>query len=101
MRSVQIPGFSNRRNADASQSISVEGVVLAAYLVATQTPGMRVTEIRRQMGCSYKTAWFLLQRLRRGMVNASRSRLRGRREADEVFIGLPRPGKRGRGVARL
>jgi hypothetical protein len=41
----------------------------AAYLVATHTPGMSATQLRRQMGCSYKTAWFLLQRLRRGMVN--------------------------------
>jgi hypothetical protein len=72
----------------------------AAYLVATHTPGMSATQLRRQMGCSYKTAWFLLQRLRRGMVNASRSRLRGRVEADEVFIGGPVPGKKGRGVAR-
>jgi hypothetical protein len=72
----------------------------AAYLVATHTPGMSATQLRRQMGCSYKTAWFLLQRLRRGMVNANRSRLRGRVEADEVFIGGPVPGKKGRGVAR-
>ena len=63
----------------------------AAYLVATHTPGMSATQLRRQMGCSYKTAWFLLQRLRRGMVNASRSRLRGRVEADEVLIGGPVP----------
>ena len=69
MRSVQLPGFSNRWNADASQSISVEGVVLGRLLVATHTPGMSATQLRRQMGCSYKTAWFLLQRLRRGMVN--------------------------------
>ena len=72
----------------------------AAYLVATHTPGMSATQFRRQMGCSYKTAWFLLPRLRRGMVNASRSRLRGRVEVDEVFIGGPVPSKRGRGVAR-
>ena len=72
----------------------------AAYLVATHTPGMSATQLQRQMGCSYKTAWFLLQRLRRGMVNANRSRLRGRVEADEVFIGGPVSGKRGRGVAR-
>ena len=72
----------------------------AAYLVATHTPGMSATQLRRQMGCSYKTAWFLLQRLRRGMVNANRSRLRGRVEADEVFIGGPVSGKKGRGVVR-
>src|ERR1019366_5540717 len=70
----------------------------AAYLVATHTPGMSATQLQRQMGCSYKTAWFLLHRLRRAMVNETRSRLQGRIEADEVIIGGPVRGKRGRGV---
>jgi Transposase zinc-ribbon domain len=57
----------------------------AAYLVATHTPGMSGTQLQRQMGCSYKTAW--LHRLRRSMVNESRSLLRECVEADEVIIG--------------
>jgi len=72
----------------------------AAYLVATHTPGMSGTQLQRQMGCSYKTAWYLLHRLRRGMVNESRSPLRGRVEADEVIIGGPVRGKTGRGVTK-
>jgi len=71
-----------------------------AYLVATHTPGLSATQLQRQMGCSYKTAWYLLQRLRRGMVNESRSPLRGRVEADEVIIGGPVRGKTGRGVTK-
>jgi len=47
--------------------------VWAAYLVATHTPGMSGTQLQRQMGCSYKTAWYLLHRFRRSMVNESRS----------------------------
>ena len=39
MQSVQLPGFSNRRNADASQSISVEGVVLGRLLGGHRHPG--------------------------------------------------------------
>lgn len=72
----------------------------AAYLMATHTPGMSGTQLQRQMGCSYKTAWYLLHRLRRGMVNESRSPLRGRVEADEVIIGGPVRGKTGRGVTK-
>jgi len=53
--------------------------------------------LQRQMGCSYKTAWYLLHRLRRSMVNESRSLLCGRVEADEVIIGGPVRGKTGRG----
>jgi len=70
----------------------------AAYLVATHTPGMSATQLQRQMGCSYKTSWYLLHRLRRAMVNETRSRLSGRVEADEVIIGGPVRGKKGRGV---
>ena len=72
----------------------------AAYLMATHTPGMSGTQLQRQMGCSYKTAWYLLHRLRRGMVNESRSPLCGRVEADEVIIGGPVRGKTGRGVTK-
>lgn len=61
---------------------------------------MSGTQLQRQMGCSYKTAWYLLHRLRRGMVNESRTPLRGRVEADEVIIGGPVKGKTGRGVTK-
>lgn len=71
----------------------------AAYLMATHTPGLSATQLRRQMGCSYKTAWFLLHRLRRAMVSPERARLHGRVEVDEAFIGGPAKGKHARGVA--
>ena len=59
---------------------------------------MSATQLQRQMGCSYKTAWYLLHRLRLAMVNETRSQLSGRVEADEVIIGGPVRGKKGRGV---
>jgi transposase-like protein len=61
---------------------------------------MSGTQLQRQMGCSYKTAWYLLHRLRRAMVNESRNPLRGRVEADEAIIGGPVRGKTGRGVTK-
>lgn len=70
----------------------------AAYLVSTHTPGMSAKQLQRQMGCSYKTAWFVLHRLRQSMVNDARSPLLGQVEADETIIGGPVKGKRGRGV---
>lgn len=71
----------------------------AAFLVATHTPGLSATQLSRQMNCSYKTAWFLLHRLRRAMVSPDRSRLHGRVEVDETFVGGPAKGKHARGVA--
>jgi transposase-like protein len=71
----------------------------AAYLVTTLTPGISALQLQRQLGLgSYRTAWFMLNRLRKGMVSDSRSRLSGIIEADETIIGGPIKNKRGRGV---
>ena len=70
----------------------------AAYLVATHTPGFSAKQLERQIGCAYRTAWFMLHRLRRAMVSDARSRLEGDIEADETIVGGPVKGKRGRGV---
>jgi len=73
----------------------------AAYLVATITPGISATQLQRQLGVGcYQTAWFILKRLRRGMVNECRTPLTGLIEADETFVGGPVKGKKGRGVAK-
>ncbi len=70
----------------------------AAYLVTTHTPGFSAKQLQRQIRCKYKTAWFMLHRLRRAMVNETRSQLGGFVEADETIIGGPVKGKRGRAV---
>jgi hypothetical protein len=71
----------------------------AAYLVTTLTPGISALQLQRQLGLgSYRTAWFMLNRLRKGMVSDSRSRLSGIVEADETIIGGPIKNNRGRGV---
>jgi len=70
----------------------------AAYLVATFTPGLSAKQLERQIGCTYKAAWFMLHRLRRAMVNDTRSRLQGFIEADETIVGGPVKEKRGRAV---
>ena len=73
----------------------------AAYLVATHTPGISARQLQRQLGVSsYETAWYLLQRLRKGMVNDTRTPLAGLIEADETIIGGPATGKKGRGVTQ-
>ncbi len=72
----------------------------ATYLVATHTPGMSALQLQRQLGLgSDETAWFLLHRLRQGMVRVDREPLSGVVEADETHIGGPVKGKKGRGVA--
>jgi hypothetical protein len=73
----------------------------AAYWVATHTPGISAVQLQRQLGIAkYESAWFLLHRLRQGMVRANREPLAGVVEADETHVGGPAEGHRGRGVAK-
>src|SRR5947209_6615610 len=73
---------------------------LAIYLVTSSKGGIAATELKRQLGLgSYGTAWTWLHKLRKAMVRPDRQPLAGRVEADETYVGGPRPGKRGRGAA--
>src|SRR3954463_12592803 len=73
---------------------------LAIYLVTSSKGGIAATELRRQLGFgSYGTAWSWLHKIRKAMVRPDRQPLAGRVEADESYVGGPRPGKRGRGAA--
>ena len=48
----------------------------AAYLVASQTPGISAVQIKRQLGLSrYETSFQLLHKLRAGMVRPDRDRI--------------------------
>src|SRR3954451_12644401 len=73
---------------------------LAIYLVTSSKGGIAATELQRQLGLgSYQTAWSWLHKIRKAMLRPDRQPLAGRVEADESYVGGPRPGKRGRGAA--
>lgn len=60
---------------------------LAAHAVATHSNGISALQLRDQLGIgSYKSAWFLLHRLRKAMVNPDREGLAGIVEVDETTI---------------
>jgi len=81
--------------------VAIQDWFWAAYVVATHTPGLSAKQLQRYLGTSsYETAWYLLQRFRRAMVNDSRAPLEGVAEADETIIGGPAKGKSGRGVTK-
>jgi Transposase zinc-ribbon domain/ISXO2-like transposase domain len=72
---------------------------LAIYLVTSSKGGISAMELKRQMGFgSYQTAWSWLHKIRKAMVRPERPPLTARVEADETYIGAPRPGKPGRGA---
>ena len=75
---------------------------LAAWLVATHRNGISARQLWLQLGLgSYKTAWLLLAKLRRAMVDPERARLGGLVEVDETTLPLrtkrdpitPKPGR--------
>jgi transposase-like protein len=73
---------------------------LAIYLVTSSKGGISAMELQRQMGFgSYQTAWSWLHKIRKAMVAPGRLPLAARVEADETYVGGPRPGRSGRGAA--
>ena len=73
---------------------------LAIFLVTSSKGGISAMELKRQIGFgSYQTAWTWLHKIRRAMVRPDREPLALRVEADETYVGGPRPGKPGRGAA--
>jgi len=68
----------------------------AAYLMTTDKRGVSAALLQRQLGLSrYETAWMMLHKLRRAMVNAAREPLHGEVEVDDTWIGGPQAGLRG------
>jgi transposase-like protein len=68
----------------------------ATYLTVTDKRGMSALLLQRQLGLRrYETAWMLLHKLRRAMVNAAREPLHGDVEIDDTWIGGVQAGLRG------
>jgi hypothetical protein len=68
----------------------------AAYLMTTDKRGISALLLQRQLGLRrYETAWMMLHKLRRAMLNVDREPLHGEVEVDDTWIGGPQPGLRG------
>ncbi len=68
----------------------------ASYLMVTDKRGASALWLQQQLGLRrYETAWLLLHKLRRAMVNAAREPLHGDVELDDTWIGGTQPGLRG------
>ena len=58
----------------------------ATYLLCESRKGMSANQIKRMLGISYKTAWYLCHRIRAAMVEAEH-KVSGTVEIDETYIG--------------
>jgi transposase-like protein len=54
---------------------------------------MSANQVKRTLGTSYKTAWYLCHRIRAAMASAERIMLDGKIEMDETFVGGKMLGK--------
>jgi len=60
----------------------------AAYLMTTDKRGVSALFFQRQLGLQrYETAWMMLHKFRRAMVNLTREPLRGEVEVDDTWVG--------------
>jgi len=72
----------------------------AIWHLTTQKYGANALGLQRILDLgSYHTAWIWLHKLRRAMVRPGRDRLSGIVQADEIYMGGEKAGKRGRGAA--
>jgi transposase-like protein len=71
----------------------------AIWWMVAQKNGVSAKGLQKILGLgSYQTAWTWLHKFRRLMVLSGRTKLQGKVEVDEVFIGGKISGKRGRGA---
>lgn len=75
---------------------------LAMYLVTQDKRGISAVQLSRQLDVTYKTAWYLLQRIRKAMGQRNQKHLlSGIVDFDDAYFGGPTVGKkRGRGTEK-
>src|SRR5712672_3500874 len=68
----------------------------AAYLMTTDKRGVSALLLQRQLAMKrYETAWMMLHKFRRAMINLAREPLRGGVEVDDTWVGGTQAGLRG------
>src|SRR5713226_10463084 len=68
----------------------------AAYLMTTDKRGVSALLLQRQLDLQrYETAWMMLHKFRRAMINLAHEPLRGEVEVDETWVGGTQAGLRG------
>jgi transposase-like protein len=60
---------------------------LAVYLLCESRKGISANQMKRTLGVSYKTAWYLCHRIRATMKELNPERLGGNVEIDETYVG--------------
>jgi transposase-like protein len=67
--------------------LPLETWFMAVLLLVEARKGMSANQIKRTLGISYKTAWYLCHRIRKAMVSTDKPMLSGTVEMDETYLG--------------
>ena len=67
--------------------LSLKKWFIATYLICESRKGFSANEMKRILGGSYKTAWYLCHRIRRAMMELDTPMLDGTVEMDETYVG--------------
>jgi len=60
---------------------------MTIFLIVESKKGVSANQIKRTIGVSYKTAWYLCHRIRAAMTELAPEKLNGTVEVDETFVG--------------
>ncbi len=66
---------------------------LAIYLITYHKKGIQTTQLAKDLGVTYKTAWFIGHRVREMLNNKSFNKLKGCVQLDELYYGGRQPNK--------
>ena len=66
--------------------LSLQTWFLAVLLIVEARKGMSANQLKRTLGISYKTAWFLCHRIRAAMGTSARPKLSGTVEMDGTYL---------------
>jgi transposase-like protein len=79
--------------------LALETWFMAVLLLCEARKGMSANQVKRTLGVSYKTAWYLCHRIRAAMKEVDQPMLDGTVEMDETYVGGRKRGAglRGRG----
>ena len=108
-RAYELVELRRRQCADCRYQVSLTaGTILhntktpltvwfwAAYLMTTDKRGVSALLLQRQLALRrYETAWMMLHKFRRAMVNLRREPLQGEVEVDDTWVGGTQAGLRG------
>ena len=77
--------------------LPLETWFMAVLLLVEARKGMSANQMKRTLGISYKTAWYLCHRIRDAMSQAEKPMLDGTVEMDETYVGGRKRGRRYQG----